>query len=76
MSANGAVSGNCGFNTPNCEVIDQADYDVWRANFGRKVSTSGLGSGAIGSSAVPEPAGAALALLAAAASGWIRRRNA
>jgi hypothetical protein len=77
MSANGAVSGNCGFNTPNCEVIDQADYDVWRANFGRKVSTSGVGSGgAIGSSAVPEPAGAALALWAVAAISCLRRRNA
>jgi len=73
MSANGAVSGNCGHNTPNCEVIDEADYEVWRTNFGRKVSTSGSGSG---SAAVPEPASAALALLFTAAFGCFRRRGA
>jgi hypothetical protein len=77
MSANGAVSGNCGFNTPNCEVIDEADYEVWRTNFGRTVSTSGSG-GAVGggSAALPEPAGAALALLATVVLGCIRRRGA
>ena len=30
MQANGAVSGACNFNTPNCEVIDDADYAFWR----------------------------------------------
>ena len=46
MRANGAISGNCGFNTPNCEVIDEADYEVWRANFGRTVSSgSAVGGG-------------------------------
>jgi hypothetical protein len=60
MRANGAISGNCGFNTPNCEIIDDADYEVWRANFGRTVSS---GSAAGGGAAVPEPAGAALVLI-------------
>jgi hypothetical protein len=79
MSANGAVSGNCGHNTPNCEVIDEADYEVWRANFGRKVSTSGVGSGSgggVGSgAAAPEPTSAALGLLAVAAFACVRRRG-
>jgi hypothetical protein len=80
MSANGAVSGNCSHTTSNCEVIDQADYDVWRANFGRTVSASGGGGGsggvATGSASVPEPATAALALLAAMILGCLRRRGA
>jgi hypothetical protein len=59
MRANGAISGTCGFNTPNCEVIDDADYEVWRANFGRTVSGSAVGGGA----AVPEPVSAAMALM-------------
>jgi hypothetical protein len=77
MAANGAVSGNCGHNTPNCEVIDELDYEVWRANFGRTVSTSGSGGGVgSGSASVPEPASAALALLATVVLGCIRRRGA
>ena len=39
MWANGAIGGNCGHNTPNCEIIDDADFEVWRANFGRTVSS-------------------------------------
>ncbi len=60
MRANGAISGMCGFNTPDCEVIDEADYEVWRANFGRTVSS---GSAAGGGAAVPEPTSAVLALM-------------
>jgi hypothetical protein len=78
MAANGAVTGNCNHTTPNCEVIDEADYDVWRANFGRTVSASAAGSGGIasGSASVPEPATAAPALLAAMILGCLRRRGA
>jgi hypothetical protein len=59
MRANGAVSGACGYDKENCEVINQADYEVWTSNFGRTISGSGIGSGA----AVPEPASAALVLM-------------
>ena len=59
MRANGAVSGMCGFNRPDCEVIDEADYEVWRAHFGRTVSVSTAGNG----TAVPEPTTAALVLI-------------
>ena len=45
MRANGAISGMCGFNTPDCEVIDEADYEVWRANFGRTVSSGSAAGG-------------------------------
>jgi hypothetical protein len=39
-------------------VVDQADYDAWRANFG---AAGGPGSGATSiTSAVPEPGGAML----------------
>lgn len=59
LQANGAVSGACNYNTPNCEVIDGADYEVWRANFGRSaVAGSGLGN-----AAAPEPASGVLILL-------------
>jgi hypothetical protein len=75
MRANGAVSGNCGFDKPNCEVIDQADYDVWRANFGRTVSGGGSGSHVNNASSVPEPAGAALAVVAVLALACSRRRG-
>jgi hypothetical protein len=59
MRANGAVSGACGHDKEFCEMIDQADYEVWTSNFGRAISGSGIGSGA----AVPEPACAALVLM-------------
>ena len=59
MQANGAVSGACGHDKPNCEVIDDADYAVWRSNFGKSaVAGSGLGS-----AAVPEPTSAMLIVL-------------
>jgi hypothetical protein len=61
MRANGAVSGTCNHTTSNCEVIDDADYEVWRANFGRTVSSSSSSTGS--SVGVPEPASAALGLL-------------
>jgi hypothetical protein len=60
MQANGAISGACNYNTPNCEVIDDADYDFWRANFGRAVAGSGAGAA---SAAVPEPTSGVLILL-------------
>jgi hypothetical protein len=76
MRANGAVSGTCNHTTSNCEIIDDADYEVWRANFGRTVSGSAVGGGA----AVPEPASAALALMgllsaSAAVAQMPRRRS-
>jgi hypothetical protein len=61
MQANGAVSGACGFDKPNCEVIDAADYTVWRANFGKSAAGSGAGGGL--SAAVPEPTSGMLILL-------------
>jgi hypothetical protein len=78
MAANGAVSGNCNHTTSNCEVIDEADYEVWRANFGRTVSAggSGAGGGGVGTtSAVPEPASATL-ILAGATAVWFASRRA
>jgi hypothetical protein len=59
MQANGAVSGACNFDKPNCEVIDGADYTVWRANFGKSVVA---GSG-VSSAAIPEPTSGALIIL-------------
>jgi hypothetical protein len=45
----------------SANVIDQADYTFWKSRFG---ATSGSGSGALSSGAVPEPSGAALLLIA------------
>jgi hypothetical protein len=73
MRANGAVSGTCGFSTENCEVIDQADYAIWRSNFGDTVSGSGFGFGSGG--AVPEPAGAALAFFGIIGLWFCRRHS-
>jgi hypothetical protein len=70
MRANGAVSGTCNHTTSNCEVIDDADYEVWRANFGRTVS-SGSASNSV---AVPEPASAALVLMCSTIL-WLGRWN-
>jgi hypothetical protein len=68
LQANGAVSGACGHNTPNCEVIDDADYAVWRANFGSSVAGSGLSD-----ATVPEPTSGVLILLGL--SGLLFARN-
>jgi hypothetical protein len=57
MRANGAVL--AGYT----QTIDAADYEFWRANFGKSVDESGVGSGA----AVPEPTAVLMILLAAAA---------
>jgi hypothetical protein len=64
MRANGAF-------TPGefANVIDQADYNHWRANFGTSASGSGIGSG----SAVPEPVTFVLLLLSVA--GFACRRS-
>jgi hypothetical protein len=71
MDANGAVSGACGFDKPNCEVIDDADYNVWLTNFGVSAGAPGAGGGQ-----VPEPASAVPAVLAVIASSGFRRRAA
>ena len=64
MRANGAVSAG-----EFSQVIDQADYDTWRANFGTSASGSGLGGGG----GVPEPATFVLLLLSVA--GFACRRS-
>ena len=52
--------------------VQPADYDVWRANFGR---TAGAGS-ALSSASVPEPAAVVLVLIGALGlSGRCRRRD-
>jgi hypothetical protein len=48
-------------------VVDQADYDEWRAHFG----SGGLGAG--GATAVPEPTSVLLALTAIASGFSLRR---
>jgi hypothetical protein len=59
MRANGAVTNGY------TQMIDQADYDFWRANFGAVVAAgSGVGT------AVPEPTSAMLVLFAAAGIHW------
>lgn len=46
-------------------VVDAADYAMWRKNFGRTWQSLATGSGAgVVQTAVPEPTGSALALLA------------
>ena len=51
-------------------VVDNLDYNVWRANFGQTV---GSGSAASANTAVPEPATKVLLMFAAA--GWCLRRR-
>jgi hypothetical protein len=65
MRANGApsISGDM-------QMIDEADYDYWLANFGKTVTGSGIGSGA----AVPEPASAAIVLMGFIIV-WVDRRQ-
>jgi hypothetical protein len=55
------------------EGVQAADYNTWRANFGR--TAAGGSSLAAGASAVPEPAAAASLLVVAAAAMWVRRRE-
>ncbi len=55
---NNALPNDNGLGTP----ITSAHYDLWRANFGS--GSPGSGSSLGGSSAVPEPAGLSLAMLA------------
>jgi hypothetical protein len=48
-------------------LIDAADYDLWRANFGRTAANaSGATGSASASPAVPEPASAMLLFVASA----------
>jgi hypothetical protein len=72
MQANGAVSGACGYNTPNCEVINDADYAVWRANFGNSVSGAGT---SLGSAVVPEPASVVLIVVGLSSLLFARGRS-
>jgi hypothetical protein len=51
-------------------VVDQADYDLWEANFG---NTAGSGSGS--SAPIPEPASFVLALFTISLISWRRRRR-
>lgn len=54
--------------TASLGVVDQADYDAWRANYG---ANSGIGSGSVvESGGVPEPATGALVVLFAAVTLW------
>ena len=50
--------------------VNDADYEVWRKNFGK---TAGSGSGAL--AGVPEPASAMLLFIATAAAGTIYYRR-
>jgi hypothetical protein len=50
-------------------VVDQADYDAWRANFG---ATSGNGAASV---AIPEPAAAVVLLLGIAGMWTLRGRR-
>jgi autotransporter-associated beta strand protein len=52
-------------------VVDDADYNFWRSRFG---ATDGAGA-ALGSSAVPEPASALLAVVALGLAGVAGRRR-
>ena len=52
-------------------VVDQADYDVWRQNFGRTWLDLATRAGALGQT-VPEPSGAALAIILLAWGTWSR----
>jgi hypothetical protein len=61
MQANGAISGACNYDKPNCEVIDSDDYTFWRTNFGKAVGGSGAGSSL--SAAIPEPTSGILVLI-------------
>ncbi|HEY4234693.1 MAG TPA: PEP-CTERM sorting domain-containing protein [Lacipirellulaceae bacterium] len=54
----------------SANVIDQADYTFWKSRFG---AISGPGSGALSSGAVPEPASAALLLIAAICCWGVKR---
>jgi len=57
------LAGNGNETGGSAGVVDQADYDLWKSNFG---DTTG-GGGPLGSGVVPEPGTGLLALLAAAA---------
>jgi fibronectin-binding autotransporter adhesin len=56
LRANGNNSG------ASAGVIDTADFDAWKTNFGKKAT--GLGAGSLNAVAVPEPGAASFALLA------------
>jgi hypothetical protein len=50
-------------------AIGQAQYDLWRSNFGAASTGSGSASGSFTTYSVPEPAGAALLIVTAALLG-------
>jgi hypothetical protein len=58
-------------NDPTPGTVNQADYDVWRANFGR----AGGGGTAAATAAVPEPTSGVLLLFVAAGACLLRRRS-
>jgi hypothetical protein len=64
---------NTSADLPNDETpgtVDAGDYDVWKAHFGESL----LGSGGQTTSAVPEPAGLLLTLIAITVGSLARRR--
>jgi hypothetical protein len=71
MPANGAVSGACGHDRPNCEIIDDADYSVWYTNFGRSAASGGSSPGT-----VPEPTTGMLNFLGVVGVSFVRRNAA
>ena len=65
-------------------IVDQEDYDEWKANFGVPVTITTIvdnfrfvnaGAGSVSSSATPEPTSALLAVCGALALGVSRRKR-
>jgi hypothetical protein len=59
-------------NGSGAATVVQADYELWKSQFGM----SGSGSGGLAASAVPEPASAVLMLMTVLGIAGVRRRNA
>ncbi|WP_442481334.1 hypothetical protein [Aeoliella sp. SH292] len=55
--------------------FDAADYEVWKANYGMSTGLStGIAAGSTSAASVPEPASAAIALLAIMTAGAVARK--